>query len=471
MGVAWWTASHIPVETAQNSASAMTRISRIGVNFALGMRLGLWPIQGMTHDFRDEDWAALVPHVAAAIDLEGSARSSGALRRRREVRTADTLLRLALGYGPGGLSLRQAAAWADLAGLAELSGPALMKRLRNAADWLGALAGALLARNTAAATEGVGERPIRLVDGSVIRSPGRRTTDWRLHVAYDPVAQRFTAIELTDTSGAERLERVCVTPGEIRIGDRGDATRPEGVLAMTAGPGDYVVRVGWRGLHWLDPAGGRFDVLGFLDHIGVDGRGEAEVRVGRARGRFTPVPARLIALRLPPEQVEKACRRARKASAKAGDRVHPGTLKAAGYLLLLTSLPAGSYPAERVAALYRLRWQVELAFKRLKSILHLDRLPAKDPDLARAWLYAHLIAALLIDGMVQGIALDAPPCGRRTRAPGLALAPGDELGPSSPRGSAWPSVPDAPHCCHPSPGPPPPRSTPKTPAADAGLAS
>jgi IS4 transposase len=50
-----------------------------------------------------------------------------------------------------------------------------------------------------------------------------------------------------------------------------------------------------------------------------------------------------------------------------------------------------------LGALYRFRWQIELAFKRLKSLLHIDRLPAKDPNLARAWLHAHLLFALLVD--------------------------------------------------------------------------
>jgi IS4 transposase len=120
------------------------------------------------------------------------------------------------------------------------------------------------------------------------------------------------------------------------------------------------------------------------------------------------VAARLIAVRLPPEQAEASRKRARRASRKNGRQTQPGTLEAAAYVLLLTSLDAREYPPARVAALYRLRWQVELAFKRLKSLLHLDALRAKDPALARAWLYAHLIVALLIDDLAQQ-ALDSPP--------------------------------------------------------------
>src|ERR687884_1646266 len=89
----------------------------------------------------EAQWPDLVAAVSAAIDLEATARTSGALVRRRAIRSAEMLLRLALAYGPGGLSLRAAAAWAGASGLAELSDTAVMKRLRRAAPWLGEVAG------------------------------------------------------------------------------------------------------------------------------------------------------------------------------------------------------------------------------------------------------------------------------------------------------------------------------------------
>jgi hypothetical protein len=407
-----------------------------------------------------------VARVRAVIDLEASAHAYGAFQRPRGVRSAEALLRLALGYGPGGLSLRQAAAWAEMSELARLSRTALMNRLSRAADWLGAVAGALAANTHSRQDPALGARPLRLVDGSTIAGPGSRGTDWRLHVCYDPVAQRFSALEITDAHGAERLERAPVTPGEIRIGDRGFGNRPDSVRAISAGPGDYVVRVNWRGLRWLAPAGGRFDVQDFLVRLG-DQPGEAAVLVGSARNkRFAPLPARLIAVPLPAEKAEAARTRAQNASRKAGHRVQPGTLHAAGFLLLLTSLDAAAYPALQVARLYRLRWQVELAIKRLKSLLRLDRLPAKSPALARAWLSAHLIAAFLTDELIRDVLPDAFPSASETplrsaqrvqggaqpsgaqpsgepAAAALALAAGAEPGPAPRRDRARAAVIDA----------------------------
>ena len=122
----------------------------------------------------EAQWPDLVAAVSAAIDLEATARASGALVRRRAIRSAEALLRLALAYGPGGLSLRAAAAWAGASGLADLSDTAIMKRLRRAAPWLGEVAGALL-RRAAAVPPTPGPLPgrrLRIADGSMITGLG-----------------------------------------------------------------------------------------------------------------------------------------------------------------------------------------------------------------------------------------------------------------------------------------------------------
>ena len=86
----------------------------------------------------------LLRRLPGAKALMASAQASGALVRRRAVKTPMTLLRLALAYGPGGLSLRETSAWAEGVGVARLSDVALLKRLQRAAGWLGGLVGELI---------------------------------------------------------------------------------------------------------------------------------------------------------------------------------------------------------------------------------------------------------------------------------------------------------------------------------------
>ena len=309
--------------------------------------------------------------------MDASARAAGALTRRRGVRDGASLLRLGLGYGPGGMSLRDAAAWAQMQGIAEVSDVALLKRLRGAADWFGALAGQALAGRAEAGD--IGSRPLRLVDGTVLTAPGSQGADWRLHMGYDPRTCRFTDFELTDGKGAERPDRFPAVAQEIRIADRGFGSRPDGLRALAKGPGDYLVRVHWRGLHWLDAQGERFDMMDFLRGLGEADSGEAHILIGRGKpmkrdgAEWEPFTARLVALRLPADKVEGARHRISQENRRKSRQVQPETLEAASHVLMLTSLDDKDYPAERIGALYRLRWQVELAFKRMKSLLNVAR--------------------------------------------------------------------------------------------------
>lgn len=373
----------------------------------------------------DERWPELVATLSGVIDLEASARSSRALVRRRAIRSGEMLLRLALAYGPGGLSLRAAAAWAGACGLATLSDTAVMQRLRKAAAWLGEIAGALLRRATATAhsppappTAGaLAGRRLRIADGSVITRPGSTGTDWRLHATYDPAAGRFTALELTDDRGAESFGR---TPswqaGDVALGDRCYA-RPPALRRLLEAGADFIVRTGWTRLRLLDAEGAPVAWEAIFAALAVPGAVIEQAvtldysgKGGKSRGKAT-FPARLIVLRLAPEAAARAAKalHRRQNRCRSHRPLQPLTAQATGYLMLVTSLPV-AVPAAEVLALYRLRWQVELAFKRLKSLLHIGRLPAKGEALARSWLLAHLILALLIEEEAQDL-LALPPSG------------------------------------------------------------
>ncbi len=360
-------------------------------------------MQSASSHLLDTPWSDLAATVSAAINLEATARSSGALVRRRRVRSAEMLLRLALAYGPGGLSLRAAAAWAGVSGLATLSDTAVMNRLRHAAGWLGEVAGALLRRAaTAPAVPGpLPGRRLRIADASTVTGPGGRSK-WRLHASYDPVAGRFTGIELTDDRGAEGFDRTAWQPGEVALGDRCYA-RPPALRRLLAASIDFIVRTGWTRLRLLEPDGTPVAWDGLFASLAVGEVTERTVTVdysghgARSRGKAT-FPVRLVVLRLTPAAAGRAAKaqHRRQNRCRSHRPLQPLTVQATGYLMLVTSLPA-AVPAADVLEAYRLRWQVELAFKRLKSLLGIGRLPIRSKALARSWLFAHLIAALLIE--------------------------------------------------------------------------
>jgi hypothetical protein len=361
----------------------------------------------MLLSIQEQDWPAVSSLIERSIDLEASARASGVVQRRRQIRSGSDLLRLALAYGPGGQSLRQTAAWAELQQVASLSDVALLYRLRGSADWLAQIAGALLAPREATASPAALGLRLRVVDGSVIGAPGRGPR-WRLHGVYDLAEERFSAFELTGARTAEALERAAIGPGELVMGDRVYA-RPGGLRHVVEAGADYLVRAGSRSLRLADKDGRPVDLSAVLDASDRDGFSDLDLLVvdGGDRGR-EPLPARLVVLKKPPQAAGKARTRTLRESQRGGHQNDPLSLNAAGHLMLITSLDRTKASPHQLGALYRLRWRIELAFKRLKSLLSIDRLPAKDEGLARTWILAHLIAALLIEDLTPELR-DSPP--------------------------------------------------------------
>ena len=338
-------------------------------------------------------WSSVVSRIAAVTDLEATARSFGALTRVRKLRRAEDLLRLALIYGPGQHSLRSTAAVAADGGVVSLSDKGVLGRLRRMGDWLEHLLQCLLQDQLG--LQCGEDLDLSLVDSSVVCAPGSTGSDWRLHARFDPGKGCFADLVLTRATTAERIDLTTIKPGATLIQDRGYC-RVREFRAVLQARADFITRVGWNRLRLLNRQGARINVMTLLPQ--GDAATEHEVHLhGLDR------PLRLVLQRLPPAMAERQRKRVRRRASKQGHALDPRTQDAAGYILLMTSLPAWQQPAERILSLYRNRWQIELGFKRLKTLAGLDKLPACDPKLARTWLLAHLIAAVLTDEIANEI--------------------------------------------------------------------
>jgi hypothetical protein len=363
------------------------------------------PASVLTDQFPD-----LLARLPAGLDLDRLALETKAIQRRREVGDGATLLRIALARGPGGLSLRQTAAWASLQGIAEISNPGVKYRLNQAAEFLTALVERLLAAKSPGAELRWPGRMLRLADGSCVSKPGSTGTDWRIHGVFDLGRGGFAHLEVTDQHGAEALERGAPLAGEIRIGDRNYARAPvlQRFRAQSGGKADFIVRLGWNAMQLATPAGKPFDLIDYLQCLPDDTRPhEVNLRAHVAPGE-PALAVRLILQRKTPEAAEATRAALRRAALQKGKQLDPRSLIAAEFMILATSLPRNGYSARAILAVYRLRWQIELAFKRLKSLLHIDRLPTHTERGSRSWLYAHLVLALLCDDLSQDL-LDSSP--------------------------------------------------------------
>ena len=369
-----------------------------------------------------DHWPEVRAHLPADFDLKATAHSRGAFTRAREIKSPEILLRLALAYGGLGMSLRETCAWAEAGGIASLTDPSLLERLCKAAPWLGDILAALIAEQAKMPTGRWAGYRLRALDGTSICEPGADRTTWRLHVGYDLASGQVDQLELTDVHGAENLQRLNYQVGDIALADRYYA-RPRDLRPVIDAGADFIVRAGWNSLRLLQLNGEPLDLFAALA-AQVAQEGEVQVRVheGTTEASLQPLILRLVIRRKDAQQAEAERKRLLKDAKKRGKQPDPRSLEAAKYVLLLTSLPADAFPPADILALYRFRWQIELAFKRFKSLAGLHQLPAKKPELARAWIYARLIIAVIAE-QIAGQLPDSSPCGSdKTGTEPLALA-------------------------------------------------
>jgi hypothetical protein len=350
-----------------------------------------------------DHFPAFLARIPPHIDLEALARAVKAFQRPRGVRSATDLLRLALAWGPGGYSMQRVAAWAGEMKIAVLTEDALVQRLHAAGPFLKELTRQMLIR--------VGETPcwhgrvLRVSDGTSLSGQASKGTDWRVHGVYDLGRGGFTHLEVTDSHGGEALDRGEPVAGEIRIADRGYANAQawQRFLKARDERTDFIVRMRWNTIKLLNETGKAFDLVDWLRTRHREIETHEITAWARSGKRQTPMKIRLIARRKSPEVIEAEHKRMHQQASRKQHKIDPRSLIAAEDVVLATSLPGEEVPAVEVVTVYRLRWQIELAFKRLKSLLHIDRLRTKTEAGTRCWLYAHLIVALLGDDLSQDV--------------------------------------------------------------------
>jgi hypothetical protein len=346
----------------------------------------------------NEDWSNVVARLGGAERLDVTARETKAFVRPREIKNAVDLLRLILAYCLGERGLRSTAAWATSAGLVDISSVALLYRLRQCGDWLAMLVGRVLAGAAPQASRG---RLIRIIDATTVPKKGpaarKKNALWRIHSAFDLPRERFGHFELTDQQAGETLDRIPVVAGEIRLADRA-YLQPERMATVIQAGADVVIRAGWKSARWLD---GKGDVLDLVAELRKAARGLIDRPIWIKRKHGAPLALRLVAVKKPVQAAASARRKAHRNAQRGGHQLSRQTLDAADWVILVTSLKTKDFATADVLALYRLRWRIELGFKRLKSLIGLKGPPGTDERSARPHVLAHLLIILLLEPLID----------------------------------------------------------------------
>lgn len=345
----------------------------------------------------EEQWDLLRQFLPSELDEH--ARMHGAMRRKRgAISSAEQLLRVLLMHVAGGLSLQQTVVRAKQRGLANLNAMALHKRLCTAGPWLRSLTTHVLGTIKPMIEHedplfAAGHR-VRILDATTVSEPGSTGTDWRVHYSLRLPDLCCDFFELTDASGAESVRRLDIEPGDLVLLDRAYNDR-QAVSKLLATKANVILRYNSGAFPLIDQTGKALNLLPKLQKLRIGQIGEWDVWFKDRTGQRQPLRACVL------RKSEEATRRAeRKVLRKASGRVagvRQKTLEYTKFLIVLTSVPVKEMHASVVLEFYRARWQVELAFKRLKTLLELGQLPKKNPRSSLAWMQGKILCALIIE--------------------------------------------------------------------------
>jgi hypothetical protein len=194
-------------------------------------------------------------------------------------------------------------------------------------------------------------------------------------------------VGVTDRRGGEHLAQYTWQAGDVMVADRGYGYR-RSVATAVRQQADVVVRRHPATFPLETEAGQPFSVLCWLRQRG----GSSREWHGWCRWAGQRYPVRLIAAKLAPTATRRARRRVRRKAQQAGRTITAPTLAVAGWLLLVTTLAAGTWSTADVLYRYRARWQVALVVKKMQPLLRLNQRRSKHRTSVEATVRALLIA-------------------------------------------------------------------------------
>ena len=321
---------------------------------------------------------------------------TGAMERGRGIKTPDNLMLLSLYHLLNGCSLKEISQIAELTQLGKVSDVAFMKRFQKCGKWFEWVNenlqwGGRISYRKPSCLE---RYRVLAADASDVSEKGRSGRIYRLHFALDLFRLKAALYNITTNSVGETLRNFDLREKDLIIADRIYAT-PTGMAYCFERGADFILRVRRGTFTLLDENGRAMELYSLMS-----GHEEGELS-GFIRKGDALFPVRICYKKKDAESLERTKRRMKQQESKKQITISEETKLFNEYIVLITSLSFG-IAYQDILELYRFRWQAEIYFKRLKSILDFGELPKKTPQSALAWLNGKLMVALLMEKFMSG---------------------------------------------------------------------
>lgn len=352
------------------------------------------------------------------ISLEEYATEHKLHHRTRNPISAAAILQFCLMWGTGVYTLRELAALGKALKIFDISDVALLKRLRKAKDFLNALVQDVLTAQIS--SNGLVEmgKALQLVcvDGSRFR--GRLGTypegNYILHYGYRLTISDWGAsaktdfFEFTQVSGEGNGESLAregcrFRKGDIILGDRAYATG-RGIKAVLDAGADFILRIGLASLTLsrAPDIKSRVSLAELVKEmeLGENEVGEVEVWARMPCRQWKKI--RICTLRKTEAEKEEAIETYKKNNKRnKSHQASEEALAMCGFISVVTSIGKERFSAGEILNIYKLRWQVELVFKRFKSIGEMEVLPTSNPISNQVYFLSKMLAFLLAENEMK----------------------------------------------------------------------
>ena len=319
-----------------------------------------------------------------------------AIRRKRTIKNPLDLIILLLYYLYDNHSLVDVSQFAILKNIGNISDTALIKKFIQCKDWILWLISKMIPNEIIHYKKPAELEPYHViaVDASDIVQKGAVKKTWHLHYGVELFSLTCNQFKLTEQSTGESLKNFEIKEKDLILADRAYGTITSIEHCLKSG-GEFIIRIRIRNksFNLYNEHGEKILLSDWLKTLGNQAE---EITVYIKDSNKNLIPLRICAIKKTKEEIAIEEKRLKKLESKKQRIYSEDTKFTHQFMFVITSLPS-SVPAEKVLEFYRLRWQVELVFKRYKSLLGLGNIPTKTKESSEVWLNGKMFLALLIE--------------------------------------------------------------------------
>ena len=323
-------------------------------------------------------------------DIEEKAVELGVIERKREIKNAKDLLKMLMIYANEKISIKILSFIASALKIAEISDRAWSKKILKTTEWLKYILNGILGKIQKTPVKN--KRKIKLIDCSTILQIGKEQNQARMHTCFNLNIGTVEQVELTDHHVAEGINHYKIDAGDIIIGDTGYC-RAKSISQIVTQKADAIIRMSPNLCPIYDESGKKINIYKTVKKH----KKESFELEGYVKFEKEKIKVRLIISPLPKEKLARAIYRKKRAAQKNKTRAaRPETLEYAKWVMIITTLDK-EYSTEDILEIYKIRWQIELLFKRMKQHLSAQRIPKGSEEYAKVIVYIWLITWSIVE--------------------------------------------------------------------------